>query len=110
MILLGSRATRSRQLGPIISTEDTLHKIGNLLLAFTMLWAYLEFGQLLITWSGNLPHEISWYLNRVADGWRWVCVFLFLFNFFIPFFLLLMRTVKWRVTIMASVDGCILIE
>jgi len=109
VILLLSAAVRSRQLGPIISTEETLHKIGNLLLAFTMLWAYLEFGQLLIVWSGNLPHEISWYLHRVADGWRWVCVFLFLFNFFIPFFLLLMRPVKRRVSVLASVAGCILI-
>src|SRR5436853_7744778 len=70
-----------------------------------MLWAYLEFGQLLITWSGNLPNEISWYLNRVADGWRWVCVFLFVFNFFIPFFWLLMRRVKRRIQILASVAG-----
>jgi hypothetical protein len=108
VISLLSAAARNRQFAPIISVEETLHKIGNLLLAFTMLWAYLEFGQLLITWSGNLPHEISWYLNRVADGWRWVCVFLFLFNFFIPFFLLLMRPVKRRVQILASVAGCIL--
>src|SRR6059058_4653454 len=36
VILLVSAATRSQQLGPIISTEDTFHKIGNLLLAFTM--------------------------------------------------------------------------
>ena len=68
VILLVSSATRSQELGPIISTDDTLHKIGNLLLAFTMLWAYLEFGQLLITWSGNLPHEISWYLHRSRAG------------------------------------------
>src|SRR5947199_2618596 len=34
VILLLSSATRSRQLGAIISTEDILHKIGNLLLAF----------------------------------------------------------------------------
>ena len=109
VILLLSVATHSKQLGPIISKEETFHKIGNLLLAFTMLWAYLEFGQLLITWSGNLPHEISWYLNRVTDGWRWVCVFLFLFNFFVPFFLLLMRPVKRRYQVLASVAGCIVI-
>ncbi|PYJ70281.1 MAG: hypothetical protein DME76_06105 [Verrucomicrobia bacterium] len=109
VILLLSVAADSRQLGPIISKEETFHKIGNLLLAFTMLWAYLEFGQLLITWSGNLPHEISWYLNRVTDGWRWVCVFLFFFNFFIPFFLLLMRPVKRRYQVLASVAGCIFI-
>jgi len=109
VILLLLVVRHNRQFAPIISIDETLHKIGNLLLAFTMLWAYLEFGQLLITWSGNLPHEISWYLNRVAGGWRWVCVFLFLFNFFIPFFLLLMRPVKRRVQILASVAGCILI-
>ena len=100
---------RNQQFAAIISIDETLHKIGNLLLAFTMLWAYLQFGQLLITWAGNLPHEISWYLNRVAGGWRWVCAFLFLFNFFIPFFLLLMRPVKRRVQTLASVAGCILI-
>ena len=109
VILLLSGAARSRQLGPIISTQDTLHKIGNLLLAFTMLWAYLEFGQLLITWSGNLPHDISWYLHRIAGGWRWVCVFLFLFHFFIPFFLLLMRPIKRQAQTLASVAGCILV-
>jgi hypothetical protein len=109
VILILLLVRHSRRFAPIISTEETLHKIGNLLLAFTMLWAYLEFGQLLITWSGNLPHEISWYLNRVAGGWRWVCLFLFVFNFFVPFFLLLMRPVKRRVQILASVAGCILI-
>ena len=109
VILLLLIVRRNRQFAAIISIDETLHKIGNLLLAFTMLWAYLEFGQLLITWSGNLPHEISWYLNRVAGGWRWVCVFLFLFNFFIPFFLLLMRPVKRRIQILAGVAGCILI-
>src|SRR5256714_11708236 len=109
VILLLSVVRLSRQFTPIISTEETLHKIGNLLLAFTMLWAYLEFGQLLITWSGNLPNEISWYLNRVAGGWRWMCVFLFLFNFFIPFFLLLMRPVKRRVQTLATIAGCILV-
>jgi hypothetical protein len=109
VILLLSVVRGTRQFAPIISIDDTLHKIGNLLLAFTMLWAYLQFGQLLITWSGNLPREISWYLNRVAGGWRWVCVFLFLFNFFIPFFLLLMRPVKRHVEILASVAGCVLV-
>lgn len=109
VILLLSLVRRTRQFASIISIDDTLHKIGNLLLAFVMLWAYLQFGQLLITWSGNLPNEISWYLNRVAGGWRWVCVFLFLFNFFIPFFLLLMRPIKRRVEILASVAGCVLV-
>lgn len=93
MILLFARAADSSELGRL-GGEDNFHKIGNLLLAFTMLWAYLAFGQLLVIWSGNLPPEVSWYLHRIAGGWRWVASFIALFQFFVPFFLLLMRPVK----------------
>jgi hypothetical protein len=58
------------------------------------MWAYMAFSQLLVIWSGDLPHEISWYLHRIAGGWRWVVVFLVLFHFFGPFFLLLSRQMK----------------
>ncbi len=37
--------------------------LGNLLLTFVMLWAYLSFSQFLIIWSGNMPEEISWYMS-----------------------------------------------
>jgi len=72
----------------------TLHDLGNLLLAFLMLWGYLSFAQLLITWSGNLPEEISWYLSRLRNGWQWVAAGLISFHFFVPFFLLLSRSRK----------------
>ena len=45
-------------------SEDTAHDLGNLMLAFVMLWAYMGFSQFLIIWSGNLPDEIGWYLAR----------------------------------------------
>ena len=44
-----------------------LHDLGNLMLAFVMLWAYFSFSQYLIIWSGNLPEEIAWYLAPAAD-------------------------------------------
>ena len=46
------------------------HDLGNLMLAFVMLWAYFSFSQYLIIWAGNLPHEIGWYLHRLQTGWR----------------------------------------
>ena len=46
------------------------HDLGNLMLAFVMLWAYFSFSQYLIIWSGNLPEEITWYLHRLQTGWR----------------------------------------
>jgi len=73
---------------------ETFHHLGNLLLTFTMLWAYLAYAQLIVVWSGDLPHEIDWYLHRIAGGWRWIALALLIFHFFGPFFLLLFRQTK----------------
>src|SRR5207247_2990636 len=100
-ILLLAWAARSSPLGPL-ATEENFHKLGNLLLAFTMMWAYLAFGQLLVIWSGNLPREILWYLHRISGGWRWIAIFIALFHFFVPFFLLLMRPLKRHRRILAG--------
>src|SRR5581483_7300609 len=70
------------------------HDLGNLMLAFTMLWAYTSFSQFLIIWSGNLPEEIPWYLRRFNGGWGFIGFFVSIFHFFVPFLLLLMRFVK----------------
>jgi len=80
-----------------LALPESLHDLGNLLLAFVMLWAYLSFAQLLIIWSGNLPEEIHWYLSRIRNGWQWVAAALLVFHFFVPFFLLLSRFRKRRV-------------
>jgi FtsH-binding integral membrane protein len=71
-----------------------LHDLGNLMLAFTMLWAYFSFSQYLIIWAGNLPHEIEWYMHRSYTSWRVVAVALIVFHFALPFILLLSRQVK----------------
>jgi hypothetical protein len=81
---------------PFLGAVKTQHywDLGNLLLAFTMLWAYLSFSQFLIIWSGNLPQEIPWYIRRFSGGWGVLAVFVSLFHFGVPFFILLMRFVK----------------
>jgi hypothetical protein len=73
---------------------ERLHDLGNLMLAFTMLWAYMAFSQYLIIWSGNLPEEIPWYLRRARGAWQWVALALIVFHFFLPFFVLLFRQNK----------------
>jgi hypothetical protein len=92
-----------------LSLPNSLHDLGNLLLAFVMLWAYLSFSQLLIIWSGNLPEEIHWYLSRLRNGWEWVAAALILFHFFVPFFLLLARFKKRHVRSIATIALMILI-
>lgn len=75
-------------------TTKQLHDLGNLLLASVMLWAYVTFSQFLIIWSGNLPREISWYLHRGSGGWPRVAIALAVFQFAVPFLLLLSRAAK----------------
>ncbi len=86
-----------------------LHDLGNLMLAFVMLWAYVCFSQFLIIWSGNLPEEIPWYLRRLDGGWAWVAVVLLVFHFALPFVLLLSRQNKQRLEILAGIAGGVLL-
>jgi len=80
------------------------HDLGNLLLTFVMLWAYLAFSQFLIIWSGNLKEEIPWFESRARGMWAALAIFLIVFHFFVPFLLLLSRDVKRRITILAKVS------
>ncbi len=86
------------------------HHLGNLLLAFVIFWTYVGFGQFLIIWSGNLPHEIIWYLHRIAGGWKWIVVFLAIFHFFLPFFLLLFRASKRHAAVLAAIAAVVFIS
>jgi hypothetical protein len=55
--------------GPNQASADQLNQLGDLLLAFLMLWAYMSMAEILIIYAGNLPHEINWYLHRMRGGW-----------------------------------------
>jgi hypothetical protein len=85
--------SRRPPLDAIVAREH-FHDLGNLMLAFVMLWAYFSFSQYLIIWAGNLPAEIAWYLHRLQTGWRFIGLLLIVFHFAAPFVLLLSRTVK----------------
>jgi hypothetical protein len=77
--------------------------VGNLLLAFTILWAYMSFSQFLIIWAANLKDEIPFYTSRAFGGWGVIGGLLLLLHFFVPFFLLLQRSVKRRLPRLAKV-------
>ena len=89
--------------------EVHFHQLGNLLLTFVMFWTYVSFAQALIVYSGNLPHEIEWYLRRIAGGWRWLAVFLGVGLFLTPFILLLFRPMKNSARRLAVIAGVVLL-
>jgi hypothetical protein len=70
------------------------HDLAKFLFAFVMLNIYLAFAQFLIIWSGNLPEEIPWYLDRIRGHWGVIITLDFFFHWLIPFTLLLSRDIK----------------
>ena len=84
---------RSGVLGTVFSAGQ-FHDLGKLLLAFVMLWAYMAFSQFLIIWSGNLPEEIPWYIERIRGAWGAVALLIVFGHFALPFVLLLSRDLK----------------
>jgi len=89
--------------------KEQVHDLGKLLLAFVMLWAYVNFSQLLIVWSGNLPEEIPWYIQRLHGGWQWLALGLVVFHFALPFLMLLSRDLKRNAKLLGGVAALILL-
>ena len=77
-----------------ILRQTEQHDLGKLTFAFVMLNIYLTFGQFLIIWSGNLPDEINWYLDRIRGSWGIIITLDFIFHWLIPFTMLLSRDLK----------------
>jgi hypothetical protein len=92
-IIMLTVLTRYSPMREMIKAEQ-FHDLGKLMLAFVMLFAYFSFSQWLIIWAGNLPEEISWFLNRIHGGWGMVALAIILFHFALPFALLLSSDLK----------------
>ncbi len=90
-------------------TLDHYHSLGKFLLAFTAFWAYIAFSQFMLVWIANIPEEVPWYIVRISTGWGAVGVFLVVFHFVVPFFVLLQRTVTRNPTRLAVVAACMLL-
>jgi hypothetical protein len=85
------------------------HDLGNLMMAFVVLWAYMALSQYLIIWSGNLPEEITWYIDRTGTGWVVVALILVAFHFAVPFLVLLSRRTKLIVPNLVKVAAFLLV-
>jgi len=68
--------------------------LGNLLLTFVMLWAYLAFTQFLIIWAEDLPPEIGWYVLRADAKWRALAIAVLALQFALPMIAMLFRSFK----------------
>jgi hypothetical protein len=103
-ILLLARFQNEKSFAEVLTTRHW-HHLGNLLMAFMLLWTYMSYSQLLIIYTGNLPHEITWYVHRSSGGWIWVAAFLAVFHFAVPFAFLLLRASKRRAWSLTAIAG-----
>ena len=85
-----------RQRAPMagVLRPSHFHDYGKLTLAFVMFWAYFQFSQYLLVYAANLTDEIPYVLTRINSGWQYLALFLLLFQFAVPFSLLLSRNLK----------------
>jgi hypothetical protein len=90
--------------------RDSLQELGRLTLGLVVLWAYLDFIQLLIVWQSNLPHEAPWYLIRFAGGWGLAAAVVAGAHFLLPFFALLFPQVQRSRTGIAMVAALLVLS
>jgi len=79
-----------------ILKTDHLWAIGQLMLTFTVFWAYISFSQYFLIWNANVPEETFWYNIREYGDWWYISLFLVFGNFLQPFLLLL--SYRYKVT------------
>ena len=92
-IALCARLIEREPMSSILGKKH-FHDLGKLMLALVMIWAYFNFSQFLIIYSGNIPEETPWYLMRMKGPWGILGILLIVFHFAFPFLLLLSRDLK----------------
>ncbi len=82
--------------------------LGSYMLVFVMGWTYVAYFQMLIQWAGNLPHEVFYYIERVTGGWNWLAVFIVIFQFALPFTILIFGRLRHSLRALAWLSGLLL--
>jgi len=87
---------------------QVVNDLASLMLAFVLIWSYFAFSQFLIIWSGNLPDEARWYIQRLEAGWQYPALLIVLLQFAVPFIMLLSRERKRDPTAVSRIACMIL--
>ncbi len=96
-----ARATRLR--------AGVRHDIGKLLFAFSAFWAYIWFCQYMLIWYANIPEETTYFALRQSPAWVAVFWLSPVFNFVVPFVVLMPASAKRSPRLLQQVALIVLI-
>jgi len=110
MSLLVLVITALRQAGYLkdVVTVEHYHIMGKWMLAFTIFWAYIGFGQYMLIWYANIPEETQYFITRNTESWWALSMLLVIGRFFIAFPILLMRSIQKHPHHLCIIAGWIL--
>jgi len=109
VLILAMNGAQAEGLPGKLLNANHYHSLGKYLLSFVCFWAYIAFSQYLLIWIANLPDEVPWYLARDRGAWLPLAVFLVVFHFLVPFFVLLSRDLKRSPRALGFIAGWILV-
>ncbi len=92
-----------------LASTSALIDLGNLILTFLIISAYLMWFQYMLVWIANLPYGSMWYLPRILGGWGAVIIALMALQFGIPLLLLLQKPIKSNPKRLAALAGMMFI-
>jgi len=108
-IVLMAQILRSRGFLVNEITIEHYHDLGKMFFAFLIFWGYIGFSQYFLIWYANIPEETIWYIVRWEHGWNYITMLLVLGHFTLPFFILLLRSVKRNLILMKIIAIWILV-
>jgi hypothetical protein len=84
---------------------SALSDLAKLVFAFCLLTAYLMWSQYIVTWYGNLPEEVGFFILRMQNAsWAWLTWTALALMFVIPFLALLSQRAKRNSSILCFVS------
>jgi hypothetical protein len=92
-----------------VVTHEHFHIMGKWMLSFCVFWAYIGFAQYMLYWYANIPEETQWFIVRNTEGWAVLNWILVIGRFFVPFAILLLRSVKLKPLALSCIAGWIIL-
>jgi hypothetical protein len=106
LVLVTTALKRAGYLKDVVTLEH-YHIMGKWMLAFSVFWAYIGFSQYMLYWYANIPEETQWFIVRNTESWNVLNWILVIGRFFVPFAILLLRSVKKQPMFLCCIAGWI---